>query len=184
MGRAGTMGKQAQLDRQAKESPLYHSVCHRLRKQILTNCFGVWYKPTLPRTVRDRSIIERSRSKEGSSHMSKQQVTAKLQDSPLSATAEYDFGDNLAEARELFGDEVVFSRAKASLVIDVQAYIRALLKQDPPKEAEEIAKLVSEWRPGVKARGKTLEEKIAHLFGQLSEEKKAELLSRYMDDVG
>ena len=82
-----------------------------------------------------------------------------------------------------FGDEVVFSRAKASLVIDLQAYIRGLLKQDPPKTAEEIAKLVAEWRPGVKARGKTLEEKIAHLFGQLSEEKKAELLSRYMDDV-
>lgn len=115
--------------------------------------------------------------------MSKQQVTAKLQDSPLSATAEYDFGDNLQEARDLFGDEVVFSRAKASLVIDLQAYMRGLLKQDPPKTAEEVAKLVNEWRPGVKARGKTLEEKIAHLFGQLSEEKKAELLSRYMDDV-
>ncbi len=57
---------------------------------------------------------------------------------------QYDFGDNLADCVEKFGDEVVFSNAVAQMKIGLQARMRAYLAEGKGVEA-----LAAMWKPGV-----------------------------------
>lgn len=100
----------------------------------------------------------------------------------------YDFGDNLEEAVELFGEDVVFSRFKAAAVIDLQALLRRHgsagepTKENPngraPKTDDEIAKIVSEWKPGLVTRvRKSPKDKALELLQSLSAEDRDALLA-------
>lgn len=119
--------------------------------------------------------------------MSAIEVTAQLgkdEDSPT-ATVVYDFGDNLDEAVERFGAEVVFSRFKSAAVIDLQALIRRGLGstdsegKPTPKSVEEIQKLAEAWVPGVQTRKrKTDKEKAEELLAKLDPKTLAELLAQ------
>lgn len=112
--------------------------------------------------------------------MATEEVSARLADMDKedAVTVQYDFGDNLAEAVESYGEEVVFSSYKSSVVIDLQAYIRGLIRRD--KTPEEIQEAVSNWKPGVKAvRGKSAAEKLDTLLGKLSDEERAALFAKY-----
>lgn len=111
--------------------------------------------------------------------MTKQVVEAKLANQEETVAAEYDFGDNLAEAVELYGEEVVFSRYKSAAVIDLQSFMRGLIRQE--KTPEDIATAVAEWKPGVrKAAGKSKEEKARELLGGLSAEERAAILREFL----
>ena len=111
--------------------------------------------------------------------MAVEQVSAKLSDMEESVTVEYDFGDNLADAVEKYGEETVFSRWVAAARIDLQAYMRGLIKQK--KTPEEIAEAVENWQPGVKvARSKSAAEKLETLLSKLSEEERAALFQKYL----
>ncbi len=84
-------------------------------------------------------------------------------------SCDYDFGENVAEMTSKFGEEVIFTRARASLVIDLQAFIRRAIANK--KTDAEIQEAVSAWVPGVKAAGKSPAEKLkALLEGKSSEE--------------
>lgn len=104
-------------------------------------------------------------------------VEAKLTDGEPVAV-DYDFGDNLAQAVELFGEEVVFTRYKAAAVIDLQALMRNMIRAQ--KTEDEIGEAVSEWKPGVRQlKGKSKEERARELLGKLSAEERAAILAEF-----
>lgn len=104
--------------------------------------------------------------------MSNQTVSAKQKDGP-ETSVEYNFGDTLEEAVELFGADVVFSRFKGAAVVDLQAMIRRLQKAG--KTDKEIQEHCAQWKPSVgRASGprKTKEERLAELLSQMSPEER------------
>ena len=115
--------------------------------------------------------------------MSEIEVSARAgtdEDSP-SATVVFDFGDNLDEAAENFGGDVVFSRFKSAATVDLQALIRRNLTLETPKTEEEIQVLVSEWKPGVSTRTRvSAKEKATRAIDALSDEDRAALLEQLM----
>lgn len=118
--------------------------------------------------------------------MSAVEVTAQLgkeEDSPA-ATITYDFGDNLDEAVEKFGEEVVYARFKSAATIDLQALIRRHLGakdkegKATPKSQDEIQALADSWNPGVQTRKrKTDKQKAEELLSKLPAAQLAELLA-------
>ncbi len=89
------------------------------------------------------------------------EVNAKRQGSDHAVTCTYEFGENLKEACELFGDDVVYSKFKAAAVIDLQGVMRrAMFKEEGegddkvlvPVDQEDVQKVVDDWKPGVSNR--------------------------------
>jgi hypothetical protein len=83
--------------------------------------------------------------------MSAIEVTARSKKTNREVTFERDFGDNIAQACELFGDEVVFSIFQAQCVIRAQGAARTVLDkpENTPDEALEAGKT---YKPGVVRR--------------------------------
>ena len=111
--------------------------------------------------------------------MTAQKVTAKVSKpaegvSPDPVTVEYDFGDNLQEMVKKFGEDVVYNRAKASFVIDLQAAIRRAIqaKKKPKQIQEELAS----WKPGLRQPGKSPAEKLRDMLAGKSDAEKKALL--------
>ncbi len=110
-------------------------------------------------------------------------------DDAPSASVEYDFGDDLAGAAELFGDDVVFSRFVSAATVDLQALIRRHLSSEDKegnstaKSEEDIQALVAEWKPGVSTRVRvSASEKAQRAVDNLSDDEKAALLESLMAD--
>jgi hypothetical protein len=70
------------------------------------------------------------------------EVTAKKNDAE--ATINYDFGENLDEMKEKFGDNVTFTNARAQMKIVLQAAMRRRLEAGQP-----VDDLADNWKPGV-----------------------------------
>ncbi len=111
-------------------------------------------------------------------------------DDAPSASVNYDFGENLTEAEELFGADVVFSRFVAAATVDIQALIRRHLKTPVDKDGKptgeaktekEIQELIAEYKPGTSTRTRvSASEKAARAIDKLSDEEKAALLESLM----
>lgn len=114
--------------------------------------------------------------------MGTEEITAKITENgqPVDeVTVKANVPGSVQEALDTFGEDVVYSRFRGSLVIDLQAYMRGLMKhKDGRKTNDEIQSLVSEWQPGVKKPGRSPAEKIEDLLGKLSNEDRAELLEK------
>lgn len=80
--------------------------------------------------------------------MSEKTYSATTTDSDREVSVSYDFGENLKEAVERFGEEVVFSRFHSAAVIDLQSLIRRGIKAN--KNDQEIQQMAAAWKPGVK----------------------------------
>jgi len=65
------------------------------------------------------------------------------QDVELKAGIEYDLGESLEEAKDLFGEEVVYNMYKAQARISAQAQMRKLLVAG--KSEEEIQSEMDKW---------------------------------------
>jgi len=89
-------------------------------------------------------------------------------------SVEYNFGDTIADMIKNFGEDVIQSRARASLVIDLQAFIRRQI--NAKKSLKEIQAAVKDWKPGVKAAGKTPAEKLQALLEGKTQEEKMQIL--------
>lgn len=89
----------------------------------------------------------------------------------------FEVDENLDDAQARYGHEVVFSRYKAQLVIDLQAFIRTQMKGG--KAPNDIQAAVDSWKPGVKAKGKSQAEKAEDYLSKLTPEQRAELLAKY-----
>jgi hypothetical protein len=108
-------------------------------------------------------------------------------------TVNYEFGDNLTESVEIFGEGVVFNRFKAMGTIDVQAKIRAAMVDTVNKEGEvvtkakgqeEIQEMLDEWKLGIKAATrKSPKEKLMSILEGMTPEDKAAFLADLATDV-
>ncbi len=105
-------------------------------------------------------------------------VGAKITDGP-ECQVNFTMDNTTEEAITRYGEDVVFSRYKASLVIDLQSFLRGQMKTDPPKTADEIQGAVDEWAPGVKAKGRSPAERARDIFGKLSEDDRKALLEEF-----
>lgn len=65
----------------------------------------------------------------------------------VSGEVDYDFGDTLDEAIELFTEEVILSLFKQSAVIKAQSQLRSCLKAD--KDEDGINAHFGTWKPGI-----------------------------------
>lgn len=88
---------------------------------------------------------------------------------------EYDFGDDLSDAAEKYGEDVVFGLYKSQAVVRAQAGIRTCLEKgiDP-------AAWLAQWKPGSKAPSINADPKAAAFaaVSRMSDEEKAELLAK------
>lgn len=116
--------------------------------------------PNLPDTLRVKK-------------MAIEQVSAKSTKTDKTATVDYDFGDNVQDMIDRFGEEVVFTNAKANMRVSLQGIIRSAMNAEPPRNPQEEA---DKWKPGTAAPRKSAVEKAKDLLGGLSEEQRAELL--------
>lgn len=94
----------------------------------------------------------------------------------------YDIPANVAEALDRFGEEIVYSRFRGSLVIDLQSFMRRQIEKDGADSAT-VQEAASSWKPGVRAAGKTTAEKLSVLLGKLTPEERAEALAELQDLV-
>lgn len=62
-------------------------------------------------------------------------------------TITFDFGKNLGELTGKFGDDVVFTNARANMKITLQGVMRRLLEAG--KSQEEISEFCANWKPGM-----------------------------------
>lgn len=74
--------------------------------------------------------------------------------------AEYDFGDNVEEAIEKFGSELVFDGFVAKSVVEAQAKIRQML-EDGKSEQDITDFLTNVWKPGLKLPRASVDPKAA-----------------------
>lgn len=104
------------------------------------------------------------------------EIKAKLSTAPDRVfTANFDMPETLAAMVEVLGEDVVISRAKASLVIDIQAGMRRLMEKG--KTEEEVQAWVAGWKPEVREVGPRLSpfEKAMASVGKLTPEQREEL---------
>jgi len=87
----------------------------------------------------------------------------------------FDFGNDVEEAIEKYGEDIVYAYYRANATVSLQDVIRSGIKAK--KSQKEIQALVNAWVPGIKRRGKSKSEKMRDDFQKLSEGEKAELLA-------
>jgi len=111
-------------------------------------------------------------------------VTAQLSDeSRAPITVPFEPGESLNEATERYGEEVVFTRYKSAVIIDLQAFMRGLMKAtdengNPKWTDEQISQKCAEWKPGVKKAPKSKLEKAEDLVEDLDAEQIEALLAK------
>ncbi|MCP3678754.1 MAG: hypothetical protein GY721_14625 [Deltaproteobacteria bacterium] len=110
--------------------------------------------------------------------MAVEMIGAKLGSMDEPVKVEFDVPETIEAAVAQFKEEVVFSRFRAQIIVDLQAYMRSLIKAE--KTPDEIQEAVNAWEPGVKQKGKSPSEKARDMFSKLSDEDRAALL----EDLG
>jgi hypothetical protein len=114
--------------------------------------------------------------------MALEEVTAKVTSGDRSDevfAVKYDVPGTIDEAREKFGDEVVYSRFRQSLVIDLQSFMRTHIKKDGATP-ETVQEAVNGWAPGVRQPAKPLSERLADLMKKMTPEERREFLEEYL----
>lgn len=86
----------------------------------------------------------------------------------------YDFGDNLQEAIELFGEAVVWAYCLKGLTVAVQGHARGMIKSG--KSPEEIQAAMAAYKPGTPRVTKSKEDRARELLASLSAEERAKIL--------
>lgn len=97
-------------------------------------------------------------------------------------TVELELPETTQEAVEKYGEDVVFSRFRAALIIDAQSYMRSQLGKESEPSAEELQTALEEWKPGVRPAGKSTTEKASDLIAKLTAEERDELFAKYMEE--
>lgn len=97
-------------------------------------------------------------------------ATGKVKDTgdELERSVEYDFGDNLDEMVDKFGEDVVFSNAKGAMVISLQSIMRTSISKN--ESAADCAKKAAEWKPKTAAPKKSKVERGLELTAGMSKD--------------
>lgn len=110
--------------------------------------------------------------------MKRVEITAKVgkDEKGPSVAVGYSMPENFAEAAKVWGEEVLFTKGRQSIVIDLQAIVRRLLGKS--KTQAEIQAEVDKWKPGVAGEvvRKTAAERVQEDITKLSPEQLAILL--------
>lgn len=111
--------------------------------------------------------------------MASKEITAKktIDGVDKIGTIVFDFGEDINQAIELFGAEVVMSNFTKSAIITAQAAIRRMLEAG--KTQEEITVKMADWKPGVALERVT--DPVASLvarFPTMSAEEQAAVLQK------
>lgn len=99
---------------------------------------------------------------------------------------DFDFGNTLQEAIDLFGEEVVYSNYKKSAVIALQALVRRNLDKDGEKAVseEDIIKAVEAWKPSVaRIIGASQKEALFNKIDKLSDEDRKALIAKLLGNT-
>jgi hypothetical protein len=102
-------------------------------------------------------------------------IVAQTTEPAASVEFDYDVPENLAGMVERFGEEVVYSHVKRSVVIAAQGAARGLMKGG--KDGAEIQTAMQTWKPGEPRTVKSAQDKISALIEKLSPEEREALLA-------
>jgi hypothetical protein len=91
----------------------------------------------------------------------------------------YDLPATIEEAKQKYGEEVVYSRFRQSLVIDLQSFMRTHIKKDGATPGT-VQEAVDQWAPGVRQAAKPLTERIADLMKRMTPDERREFLEEYL----
>jgi hypothetical protein len=83
---------------------------------------------------------------------------------------------NIQEATEMYGEEVVFSRFRGALVIDLQSFMRTQIKKKDFTE-DTLQAAVDAWSPGTRGPGVSMATKAENLMASMSEDDLKALLA-------
>lgn len=106
-------------------------------------------------------------------------VTARDGKEGRAVQADINIGENLEDAINLVGEDVLYSNYKQKAVIAAQAKMRGMIRSE--KTDEEIAEAMAAWHPGVAASrsgGKSLVEKATAAFEKMNEDEKQAYLEK------
>jgi hypothetical protein len=108
-------------------------------------------------------------------------ITAKVSvgedDDEVNGEVNYNFGENLEEAIDLFGTEVVYKRFKAAVVVDLQGIMRRHMSAKEPLFGDDLQAKIDEWKPGVQKARKSKTEKALSLLEGMTADEKAEFIA-------
>ena len=111
-------------------------------------------------------------------------VIAQRGDDP-SVEVDYDMAENLNELAQQFGEEIIFSHAKRSIVIALQGHMRSMMDKgkEEGKSAADVATAILEsarnWKPSQKKAPRSTQEKARDILSRLSPAERQELLGEY-----
>lgn len=110
------------------------------------------------------------------------QVQVKPEKGGKEAIFNFTPGENQAEMNKLWGQDVVHSLARSALIVAVQGFVRNGLKPAGKenkiklKSPKDIQTAVDNWKPGLKVRGRSPQEKLKEQFEKMSPEERKRLL--------
>lgn len=105
-------------------------------------------------------------------------VTAKNPDTDRTVEVDWDCPEDIDGLVKKWGPQVVANNAISSMRVSVQGIMRSAMAADPPKSDKDIQTIVSKYKPGLRVRGKTPQEKIAEQFAKMSEQDKRAIIQR------
>ncbi len=102
-------------------------------------------------------------------------------------TVDYDFGANLSEAVEKYGEAVIFSNYVRQAKVGLQSIIRSNAaqlneaKDGFAKSEDEVIAALASWSPSDGTVNRVSKgDKLDKLLGGMSDEERAELLAKYV----
>jgi hypothetical protein len=116
--------------------------------------------------------------------MNKVKVSAQRGTDPP-VEVDFEVAENLSELTEQFGEDVVFSHGKRSIIIALQGYMRSIMDsgkeagKSPSDIALEVSSAVVGWKPSQKKAPKSTSEKARDILSRLSPAERQALLKEY-----
>ena len=125
------------------------------------------------KTIRTRDI---AKSADGASRLEVRATGKNPQGAEIETTVMLNLGQNIAEAIELFGEEVAFTLFLQAAKIAAQAAMRRLIEAG--QSEQEVTNFMASWKPGAPAGARlvTPEASLARAMSGMSAEEKTAFL--------
>lgn len=104
-------------------------------------------------------------------------VSAKRKSTGKSVEVEIDFPADLKLLVAKYGEPIVYNHAKGSMVVALQGWLRGQVDRETPEG--DIRKNAKDWKPGQRRQGKTAQEKLRDLLGNMTPEQRAAALKDF-----
>jgi hypothetical protein len=125
--------------------------------------------------------------------MSKTSISAKRKDDTASTVVSFDLPDNLAAMVTAYGEDIVYSKAKQAIVIDLQAMVRRAITPATDKDGKvtraalggtALQAEVDKWKPDNRTTvKKSATDKAKDAIAAMTPEEKQALLASLKSEV-